>query len=91
MIEEKKRVITSLDEQYQMQQTMQRRDMEFQQQLAKEQRTMSVEETDRLIATHREEMAAFQQTMEAEKTQQIKVNRVGCLVGIAEVTIKCLG
>ncbi len=79
--DEKQRVLVSLDEQsqQQVQKTVQQREIEFQRQLAKKQSDLSVGETDRLIATHHEEMAALKYSMEMEKEQQKKVrNMVFC-------------
>ncbi len=76
--DEKQRVVKSLEEQnrHQMQEKIKRQEMKFQQQLAQRQSKLSVAETDQLIAAHREEIAALQQSMEAEKEQQKKVSKM---------------
>ena len=51
----------------------QRHEMEFQRDLVQRQRELSATETERLLATHKEEMEALRQNLKAEEKQQKKV------------------
>ena len=48
--------------------------MEFQRDLVDRQRELSAAETERLLATHKEEMDALRQNLSAEEEQQKKVS-----------------
>lgn len=73
--EESSNTLANLEEENvrQIKNSLQRREMDFQQELASKQGQLSVEDGDRLIAEHQKEMAALKENMENEKQQQKKV------------------
>ena len=73
--EESCNTLANLEEEsvHQIKNSLRRREMDFQQELASKQGQLSVEDGDRLIAEHQKEMAALKENLQAEKEQQKNV------------------
>ena len=74
-MKENKRVIMRMDEQLEVQRTklIQQREMEFQKNFVEQQRTISLEDSEQLIATHRKEMEDLNKSIQLEREHQRKV------------------